>query len=111
MWYTDCMPDWEHHNKFGVPEAFRSLLWSFKFDAIDPERSKEDIIVNTLNDGTLKHWHWIIERYGREAIWHVLAKRLTTEFYPESLNLALLVFDLPRGRMAAMRRVSPLRYA
>ncbi len=105
------MHDWEHHNKFGVPDAFRPLLWSFRFDAIDPEKSKEDIIVNTINDGTLKHWHWIIEQYGKETIRQVLAKRLTTEFHPESLNLALLVFGLPRGSMATMRHVPPLRYA
>ena len=105
------MNDWEHHNKFGVPEAFRTLLWSFRFDAIDPEKSKEDIIVNTINDGTLAHWRWIIERYGKETIRQVLTKRLTTEFHPESLNLAFLVFDLPRGRMAAMRHVPPLHYA
>lgn len=94
------MNDWEHHNKAGVPYSFKSLLWSFRFDAIDPEKDKEDIIVNTVNDGTLAHWRWIVERYGRETIRQVLARRLATEFHPESLNLARAIFGLSSVRYA-----------
>lgn len=94
------MHDWEHHNKSGVPYSFKPLLWSFRFDDIEPEADKEDIIVNTVNDGALAHWRWIIDRYGRETIRQVLARRLATEFHPESLNLAKIIFG-----------VSSLRYA
>lgn len=94
------MNDWEHHNKAGVPESFKPLLWSFRFDAIDPEKDKEDIIVNTVNEGTLAHWRWIVARYGRETIRQVLARRLVTEFHPESLNLARAIFGLSSVRYA-----------
>lgn len=90
----------ESQNKFGLPESFKPLLWSFRWEAMDPEKNKDDIIVNTVNEGTLAHWRWIVERYGRETIREVLAKRLISEFHPESLNLAKVFFNLP-----------PLRYA
>ena len=87
-------------NKFGLPESFKPLLWSFRFEAIDPEKNKEDIIVNTVNEGTLAHWRWVIDRYGKETIRQVLARRLATEFHPESLNLAKVIFDLSSIRYA-----------
>ncbi len=82
------------------PVIFRPLLWSLKWDEVDIKEDKEDIIINTINDGSLKHWRWIISVYGISSIRKVLKKRLASEFHPESLNLARVLFHLP-----------PLRYA
>lgn len=83
-----------------LPSMFRPLLWSLKWDAVNVERDKEDIILNTVNEGTLEHWRWIIKNYGKDVIREVLSKRLASEFHKESLNLANIIFGLP-----------PLRYA
>ncbi len=83
------------NNSHGLPEAFRPLLWSLKWEEVDSTKDKEDIILGAVNEGTLDHWRWIIQAYGREVIREVLARRLATEFHPESRNLARVVFDLP----------------
>lgn len=83
-----------------LPESFKPLLWSLKWDALDTEKDKEDIIVAAVNEGNLEHWRWIIETYGKEEIRRVLAKRLETEFHPESRNLAKVIFSIPHFRHA-----------
>lgn len=82
------------------PFMFRPLLWYLNWSRIDIVRDKEDIIVNTINDGTLAHWRWIVRTYGKAAVRAVLKKRMASEFHPESLKLATIWFSLP-----------PLRYA
>lgn len=76
------------------PEIFRPFLWWAKWENIDVEEDKEDIIVSAVNEGTLNHWRWLILTYGKEAIRKVLEKRLATEFHPESQNLARIVFSI-----------------
>jgi len=76
------------------PVFFKPLLWWLRWSNLDVNEDKEDIIVNTINEGTLSHWRWIIEAYGKSTIRKVLEKRLETEFHPESRNLAKTVFSL-----------------
>jgi hypothetical protein len=76
------------------PKTFKPLLWSFRWNDIDVQHDKEDIIVNTINEGNLKQWRWITKAYGKRTIRRVLKKRLASEFHPESLNLARILFSL-----------------
>jgi len=80
------------------PEMFRPLLWGLKWSAIDIWEHRHDIILNTVNYGSLKHWRWIIRAYGKEEIRRVLQKRLVTEFHSGSLNLARVIFSLSKVR-------------
>lgn len=82
------------------PLHFRPLLWSLKWSDIDIDEDKEDIIVNTVNDGSLEQWRWLIETYSKDAIRRILQERLTTEFHPESRNLARIIFSFPHFRNA-----------
>ena len=82
------------------PEMFRPLLWWAKWKEIDIEEDREDIIVNAVNEGTLAHWRWLINTYGKETIRKILKKRLATEFHPESRNLAKLIFSISDFRHA-----------
>ena len=75
------------------PMLFRPLLWSLRWKDIDIDEDKEDIIVNTINEGSLEQWLWIIRTYGKNTIRRVLQKRLVTEFHPESRNLAKVIFS------------------
>ena len=65
---------------------------------------KEDIIVNSINEGTLRHWQWLIHTYGKDTIRTVLEHRLETEFHTESRNLAKVIFGAFRFQHA--RRIS-----
>ena len=81
-------------------KTLRPLLWFLEWDKIDINEDKKDIIVNTVNEGSLKQWRWIIKTYGKNDIRKVLKKRLATEFHPESLRLAQVVFSLPTLKYA-----------
>ncbi len=71
------------------------MIWWAKWEDIDIEKDKEDIIVSAVNEGTLDHWRWLLKVYGKEAIRKVLSKRLATEFHKESRNLAKVIFSIP----------------
>ncbi len=83
------------HNSLNLPESFRPLLWSLKWEDVDIQKDKADIILAAINEGALEHWRWVIKTYGREVIREILMKRLATEFHPESRNLAQVIFDVP----------------
>lgn len=90
----------EKKNSKKPPKIFRPLLWSLRWKDIDVEEDKEDIIVNAVNEGTLTHWRWLVKTYGKKQIREVLKKRLVTEFHPESLRLAQVLFHVPKLRYA-----------
>lgn len=81
-----------------LPEMFRPLLWSYRFSEIDPDLHKNELIVNTMNYGSLDHWRWLLRYYGLTTIRRVLQRRAVTEFTPESRNLARIVFSVKRFR-------------
>lgn len=83
-----------------LPDSFRPLLWGLKWDSLDIEDDKEDIIVSAINEGSLLEWRWVISKYGKDKIRQILEKRLKTEFHPESRNLAKLIFNIPSFRDA-----------
>ena len=83
-----------------LPAFFKPLLWSFRWEDLNIQDDKEDIIINTVNEGTLRHWRWIIKIYGKNEIRRILTKRLTSEFHPESRNLAKIIFGIPSFRQA-----------
>lgn len=82
------------------PEMFRPFLWWARWEDIDIQEDKEDIIVSAINEGTLDHWRWLIRIYGKDTIRRVLKKRLASEFHPESRNLAKVIFSIPKFRHA-----------
>jgi hypothetical protein len=83
-----------------LPETFRPLLWSYDFARIDPLKHKKTIIVQALNYGTLAHWRWLVQSYGREGVREVLTHVPASEIKPRSLRLASLVFGVERFNYA-----------
>ena len=83
-----------------LPETFRPLLWSYNFSRIDPLKHKKTIIVQALNYGTLAHWRWLVQSYGREGVRDVLTHVPASEIKPRSLRLASLVFGVERFNYA-----------
>ncbi len=83
-----------------LPETFRPLLWSYDFSRIDPLKHKKTIIVQALNYGTLAHWRWLVQSYGREGVRDELTHVPASEIKPRSLRLASLVFGVERFNYA-----------
>lgn len=83
-----------------VPEMFRPLLWWVKWENVDADKDKEDIVVSAVNEGTLDHWRWLIQTYGKETVRKILESRLASEFHSESRNLAKVIFSVSHFRHA-----------
>lgn len=83
-----------------LPASFKPLLWWLNWAALDVQRDREDIIVSTLNEGSVDQWRWIRETYGDSKIKAILKTRLVTEFHPESASLTRLVFGIKNLRNA-----------
>jgi hypothetical protein len=90
-----------------LPEAFRPLLWYYDFSCIDPLKHKKTIIVQALNYGTLAHWRWLVQNYGREGVRDVLTHVPASEIKPHSLRLASLHRYDPCSMPSCRFRVLP----
>lgn len=77
--------------KDAIPDSFRPLLWSLRWETLDAWEDRADIIIAAFNEGRLEHIRWIIQTYGKEEIRNVLSHRLDTEFHKESRNLAQII--------------------
>ncbi len=86
-----------------LPDYFKPILWSYDLDKLNLEENKKTVIVNAINYGDLKHWHWILENYGKEVVREVLAKTRANEMRPGARRLASIIFNInqfnyaPRG--------------
>ena len=87
-------------SKTRLPEAFRPLFWSYRFEDIDPQLQKKTIIVQLLNYGTLDHWKWLVSQYGRGEIRRVLQTIPATEIRKRTRELAGLLFSITNWRYA-----------
>lgn len=92
--------------KTKLPITFRPILWSLRWNELDTDRDKEDIIMAAINEGTLAQWKWITAHYGKQKIRHVLENRLVSELHPESLQLARIAFGVKNIRYARKRAYS-----
>lgn len=77
-----------------IPESLRPLLWGLKWDKLNIEDDKNDIIINIVNGGRMADWKWLRTVYGDDVIKSILEKRLASELYPESRNLARIFFGV-----------------
>ena len=83
-----------------IPQSFRPLLWGLKWDELNIQDDKDDIIVGVINGGRIIDWRWLSSVYSNDVIKRVLEKRLAGELYPESRNLARIFFGANSFRHA-----------
>lgn len=84
----------EQTNPHGLPEAFRTLMWSYKFERVDPAEHRHEIIVNVINYGDLVHWRWIVAHYGLNSVRHELTTMPITEIRQHVRRLVSLLFGI-----------------
>ena len=87
--------------KTKLPESFRYLMWSYKFDEIDSEEDKERIIVNTINYGQWFHLQWIVRHYGKEVLKNIITNLPASEFRPSALWLTSLLLGIKKMKYAS----------
>lgn len=77
-----------------VPSFFRPILWSYRPGALDPVRHKKIIIAAAINYGSLKHWRWIAQQYGRRGVGRMLASLPATAIRAHVRPLAAIIFSV-----------------
>ncbi|MDP2951430.1 MAG: hypothetical protein Q8N55_03535 [bacterium] len=90
------MPQVKKQKKLKLPDDFKPLMWSYKFDAIDPIKDKERIIINTINYGLWSQWKWLKNFYGKERLKRIIMEIPASEFIGQSLDLILLVLGIQK---------------
>lgn len=83
-----------------IPDLFRPIMWSYNFDALDAERHKKTIVVQTINYGRWKHWRWIAERYGKAGVAEIIASEPASAFRVPALFLAKILFGVHKQQHA-----------
>lgn len=77
-----------------LPEIFRPLLWSYRFEEINPAAHQKEIIINAINYGDLKHWRWLTAHYGHTGVRRVLTSVPVTELRPHIRKLVGMFFGI-----------------
>jgi hypothetical protein len=90
----------EAKNSSSLPQYFKHLMWSYDFSAIDLQKNKKAIVVNTINYGDLRHWRWIVWFYGKEGIRNVLSQIPATEIRSRARRLVSIVFNIDKFNYA-----------
>ena len=81
-------------NSAKLPVFFRQILWSYDLTSLDPEKNKKIIILQAINYGDLKHWRWLIARYGVKAIQQTLSQVPGFAIRRRVFKLASIIFSL-----------------
>ena len=84
-----------------LPVFFEPLFWSYNFSAMDVEKNKKRIIVNTINYGKWKHWVWIIRFYGKDKLKKLIEETPSTEFRVPALELISLLLGIKKMKYAS----------
>jgi len=87
--------------KSRLPKYFKPLFWSYEFASIDPVEHQRLIIVNSLNYGDLKHWRWLIRKYGRGEVKRNIKNIPASEFRKPILSLISLIWGVKQLKYAS----------
>ncbi len=77
-----------------LPERFRPLFWSYRFEDLDTEKNEKTVIVQLVNFGTLADWQWLVRQYGKTEVQNVLESIPETEIRTRTRALASLLFSI-----------------
>ena len=83
-----------------LPDDFRPLFWSYRFEDLDPQRDEKTVVINLINYGNLGQWRWLVRQYGATEIRQVLESAPASETRPRTRELAGLLFSISIWRHA-----------
>ena len=87
--------------KTSLPQMFKPIMWSYRFEECDPMRMKKTVIMQALRYGSMAHWNWIRSFYGDESIKEVLHHIQETEIPSKTRQLVKIVFNFDQSHYAS----------
>src|SRR6056297_1086116 len=89
------------NQKLKLPDFFNSVLWSYDFSLVDPQKEKKRIIINSINYGEWRHLKWIINNYGKDQVKKIIKNTPKTEFLKAPLTLISLLLNIKSLKYAS----------
>ena len=86
--------------KARLPDSFRPLFWSYRFEQLELTKDEKTIIIQLINYGDLGHWRWLVREYGITEVKRVLESIPATEIKPRTRALASILFSVSTWRHA-----------
>ncbi len=84
-----------------LPKSFEYLMWSYKFNLVDPEEDKDRIIINTINYGQWEHLKWVVNYFGKARLRRIIENIPVSEFRNEAgLELVRLLLNIKKMKYA-----------
>ncbi len=77
-----------------LPAIIKPFLWSYDFEALEPEKHKQIIVGQLLNFGTKEATDWLFSYYGKETVANIAANIPLGSWNKKSLALWKLVLDI-----------------
>lgn len=77
-----------------IPESIKQLLWSYDLSMFDIVKNKKRVVINVVNYGNLNNWCWLIDQYSLDEVKKIIIETPNTEFRPQALSLARLIFGI-----------------
>jgi hypothetical protein len=89
-----------------LPDFFKPILWSYRLADCDPQKMKRVIIRQTFAYGTLAHWRWICDYYGKPEVVKIFKSFNSDSLHKKTSNLIAALFDLKMNpRRSKARRI------
>lgn len=76
-----------------ILQNIQKLFWDTDARSLDPKKNEKEIIVRTLNYGTLRDWKWLADSYGTHTVLGYVSSPLRNAIRPEAKALAELLFS------------------
>jgi len=77
-----------------LPVIIKPFLWSYDFEALDPEKHNKLIVGQVLNFGTKEAIDWLFSYYGKKSVADIASKIPIGSWDKKSLALWKLIMGI-----------------
>ena len=84
-----------------IPEWFQKLYWWGNSSKIDARRNQRVVVVQTINQGNLDQWKWLVQTYGKNELREMIRNIPVSEFRRGALKLISLLLGISKMNYAS----------
>ena len=77
-----------------LPPSFRPLFWSYRFCDLKQDKDAPLIVKQIVLHGDLRQLQWMIGRYSKQKIAHILSHTSESELRPSSVEFVKTAFNI-----------------
>ena len=85
-----------------LPKFLKKYFWDLDFEALDPPRHNQEVLVRILEYGDLQATLWMRKNFHRKEIEEVLTRRRALS--PRSANYWALIYNIDRSKVRCLQK-------